>query len=66
MNYSYVEIEYVATSFPPTRTDLAVKLLTLLTVVPHGDSFSSASRRRLLVIPFILLLFKRVLILIIF
>ncbi len=28
MYYSYVEIEYVATSFSPTRTDLAVKLLT--------------------------------------
>ncbi len=29
MYYSYVEIEYVATSFSPTRTDLALKLLTL-------------------------------------
>jgi hypothetical protein len=28
MYYSYVEIEYVATSFSPARTDLAVKLLT--------------------------------------
>ncbi len=28
MHYSYVEIEYVATSFSPARTDLAVKLLT--------------------------------------
>ncbi len=28
MYYSYVEIEYVATSFPPARTDLALKLLT--------------------------------------
>ncbi len=27
MYYSYEEIEYVATSFSPTRTDLAVKLL---------------------------------------
>ncbi len=27
MYYSYVEIEYVATSFSPTRTDLALKLL---------------------------------------
>jgi hypothetical protein len=27
MFYSYVEIEYVATSFSPARTDLAVKLL---------------------------------------
>jgi hypothetical protein len=28
MYYSYVEIEYVATSFSPARTDLAVELLT--------------------------------------
>ncbi len=28
MYYSYVEIEYVATSFSPARTDLALKLLT--------------------------------------
>ncbi len=28
MYYSYIEIEYVATSFSPTRTDLAFKLLT--------------------------------------
>jgi hypothetical protein len=27
MYYSYVEIEYVATSFSPARTDLAVKLV---------------------------------------
>ncbi len=27
MSYSYVEIEYVATSFSPARTDLALKLL---------------------------------------
>ncbi len=27
MHYSYVEIEYVATSFSPTRMDLALKLL---------------------------------------
>jgi hypothetical protein len=29
MYYSYAEIEYVATSFSPTRTDLALKLLSL-------------------------------------
>jgi hypothetical protein len=29
MYYSYIEIEYVATSFSPARTDLALKLLTL-------------------------------------
>jgi hypothetical protein len=28
MYYSYVEIEYVATSFSPARTNLALKLLT--------------------------------------
>jgi hypothetical protein len=28
MYYSYIEIEYVATSFSPARTDLAFKLLT--------------------------------------
>jgi hypothetical protein len=27
MYYSYVEIEYVATSFSPARMDLALKLL---------------------------------------
>ncbi len=31
MYYSYVEIEYVATSFSPARTDLALKLLR----IPH-------------------------------
>ncbi len=30
MYYSYVEIEYVATSFSPARTDLALKLLRFL------------------------------------
>ncbi len=30
MYYSYVEIEYVASSFSPARTDLALKLLRLL------------------------------------
>jgi hypothetical protein len=30
MYYSYVEIEYVATSFSPARTDLAVKLLNVI------------------------------------
>jgi hypothetical protein len=28
MYYSYLEIEYVATSFSPARTDLALKLLS--------------------------------------
>ena len=30
MYYSYVEIEYVATSFSPARTDLALNLLIVL------------------------------------
>jgi hypothetical protein len=34
MYYSYVEIEYIATSFSPARMDLAVKLLTAKTGSP--------------------------------
>ncbi len=34
MYYSYVEIEYVATSFSPARMELAVKLLRWDTAVP--------------------------------
>jgi hypothetical protein len=34
MYYSYVEIEYVAMSFSPTRTDLAVKLLISKAIRP--------------------------------
>jgi hypothetical protein len=30
MYYSYVEIEYIATSFSPARTDLALKLLKFM------------------------------------
>ncbi len=30
MYYSYVQIEYVATSFSPARTDLALKLLSAM------------------------------------
>ncbi len=37
MYYSYVEIEYVATSFSPARTDLALKLL--ITYVANIDSY---------------------------
>ncbi len=33
MYYSYVEIEYVAMSFSPARTDLALKLLRRVMVV---------------------------------
>ncbi len=38
MYYSYVEIEYVAMSFFPARTDLALKLLTAL-------KYSKANRK---------------------
>jgi hypothetical protein len=31
MYNSYVEVEYIATSFSPARTDLALKLLIVLT-----------------------------------
>ncbi len=37
MYYSYVEIEYVATSFSPARTDLALKLLKPPQVQPFLD-----------------------------
>jgi hypothetical protein len=37
MYYSYIEIEYLATSFSPAKTDLAVKLLT--------DFFSDIDQR---------------------
>jgi hypothetical protein len=39
MYYSYVEIEYVATSFSPARTDLAVKLLR------NGNKLVSIQRK---------------------
>ncbi len=35
MYYSYVEIEYVATSFSPARTDLALKLMYTLYHLTH-------------------------------
>jgi hypothetical protein len=40
MYYSYVEIEYVATSFSPARTDLALKLLMpwFMTHVPPNEA----------------------------
>ncbi len=37
MYYSYVEIEYVATSFSPARTDLALKLLMNDTILKTLD-----------------------------
>ncbi len=39
MYYSYVEIEYVATSFSPARTDLALKLL-IVVVIPSKEARS--------------------------
>jgi hypothetical protein len=39
MYYSYIEIEYIATSFSPARTNLALKLLTTL-------KYSKANRIR--------------------
>jgi hypothetical protein len=40
MYYSYVEIEYIATSFSPARLDLALKLLTTWLGIPiFGSNF---------------------------
>ncbi len=39
MYYSYEEIEYVATSFSPTRTDLALKLLSCLFASPLQNGY---------------------------
>jgi hypothetical protein len=41
MYYSYVEIEYVATSFSPARTDLALKLLTPKGMEMMEDAFNN-------------------------
>jgi hypothetical protein len=41
MNYSYVEIEYIATSFSPAKMDLAVKQLmdaVLATIFDGGQA----------------------------
>jgi hypothetical protein len=43
MYYSYVEIEYVATSFSPARTDLALKLLTERTINQSASNKATAS-----------------------
>jgi hypothetical protein len=40
MYYSYIEIEYIAMSFSPARTDLAVKLLTMDGMVSGGGDSS--------------------------
>jgi hypothetical protein len=45
MYYSYIEIEYVATSFSPVRTDLALKLLTVLL----SDPLSRAPFHKLMI-----------------
>ncbi len=41
MYYSYVEFEYVAMSFSPARTDLAVKLFNLLAIFLSWKYFSA-------------------------
>jgi hypothetical protein len=41
MYYSYIEIEYLATSFSPPRRDLALKLLREGKMVMAGNGFSS-------------------------
>jgi hypothetical protein len=49
MYYSYVEIEYVATSFSPARTDLALKLLITICYKTYCNSYianSSVARAR--------------------
>jgi hypothetical protein len=43
MYYSYVEIEYVATSFSPARTDLALKLLTLISSTMNYNALQKES-----------------------
>ncbi len=43
MYYSYVEIEYVATSFSPARTDLALKLLRLTFEMAFDDQAATKS-----------------------
>jgi hypothetical protein len=40
MYYSYIEIEYVVTSFSPARMDLALKLLILIYCVSKGKNIS--------------------------
>jgi hypothetical protein len=51
MYYSYVEIEYIATSFSPARTDLALKLLIILDyqqpvfVVGYDESLGSKTNQ---------------------
>ncbi len=42
MYYSYVEIEYVATGFSPTRTDLALKLLI------NDDDYNALQKQSLM------------------
>ncbi len=45
MYYSYIEIEYVATSFSPARTDLALKLVnTRRTMNVHSNQQKKGGR----------------------
>jgi hypothetical protein len=46
MYYSYIEIEYVARSFSPTRTDLAVKLLMPLDGLKRSIWMSSGEKQQ--------------------
>jgi hypothetical protein len=39
MYYSYVEIEDVATSFSPARTDLELKLLMVIDIISDNIKF---------------------------
>jgi hypothetical protein len=53
MYYSYVEIEYVATSFSPARTDLALKLLSCTSLIPilARDFYSYSILRTIVLVP---------------
>jgi hypothetical protein len=60
MYYSYVEIEYVATSFSPARTDLAVKLLT--NRLTRSDDLSKISSSIVLSLPLTFLVINRMIV----
>jgi hypothetical protein len=51
MYYSYVEIEYIATSFSPARMDLAVKLLTKLFIFFGGKMIRTREAFKFPVLP---------------
>jgi hypothetical protein len=44
MYYSYIEIEYITTSFSPARTDLAVKLLMALSTIASEQTKGTEHR----------------------